>query len=87
MNPNRPLLIQVGQLFLHEQLNEYMIVTRNDRGQISFEGSGFRGQLEDFAFIEKFQPVDPENVDQAEIEYLLTMCPPGTEALIGFVGE
>jgi len=87
MNPNRTPLIEVGQIYLNEGLNEYLIVTKNARGQIWYEGAGFRGQLEDFDFTEKFPAVDPEDVDPIEIEFLLSLCPPGTKASVGYVGE
>ena len=87
MISNRAPLIKVGQIYLHEALNEYLIVTQNNRGQVYFQGNGFRGQSEDYAFIERFPAVDPADVDDVEIEYLLTMCPEGTEATVGFVEE
>jgi uncharacterized Fe-S cluster protein YjdI len=87
MLSNRAPLIQVGQLFLNEGLNEYLIVTRNNQGQVSYAGAGFRGSLEDFDFIDKFPAVDPADVDPAELEELLSFCPPGTIASVGFIGE
>ncbi|WP_407306548.1 hypothetical protein [Acinetobacter sp.] len=87
MNPNRTPRVEVGQIYLNEQMNEYLIVTKNVRGQIWYEGSGFRGQLEDYDFTEKFPAVDPQDVDPSEIKYLLSFCPEGTEASIGFVDE
>ena len=87
MLSNRAPLIQVGQLFLNEGLNEYLIITRNNQGQVSYAGNGFRGSLEDFDFIEKFPAVDPADVDPSELEQLLSNCPPGTVAAVGFVGE
>lgn len=87
MNPNRTPLIEAGQLYLNDSLNEYLIVTRNNRGQVYYEGSGFRGSCEDYTFLEKFQPVDPEDVDEVEINYLLSLCPEGTQAAIGIIGE
>jgi len=83
----RAPLIKVGQLFLNEGLNEYMIVTRNNQGQIAYAGQGFRGNLEDYDFIEKFPAVSPEDVDSAELAELLAHCPPNTEATVGFIGE
>ena len=87
MNINRTPTVRVGQIYLHEGLNEYLIVTKNNRGEVYFEGNGFRGHAEDVSFIERFPAVDPADVDDVEIEYLLTMCPPGTEATVGFVEE
>lgn len=87
MIPVRSPLIQAGQFFLHEGLNEYLIVTKNDRGQITYQGNGFRGSLEDVDFLEKFPAVDPADVDEVEVDLLLSFCPPGTEASVGFIGE
>lgn len=87
MTPIRTPLIHAGQVFLHEGLNEYIIVTKNDRGQIAYQGDGFRGNLEDYDFLEKFPAVDPADIDDVEVEFLLSYCPPGTEASIGYIGE
>lgn len=87
MISNRAPLIQVGQLFLNEGLNEYLIVTRNNQGQVSYAGNGFRGSLEDYDFMEKFPAVDPDNVATDEIQILLAFCPEGTEVSVGFVSD
>ena len=87
LTPARAPMIAVGQLYLNEPLNEYLIVTGNRRGQVSYAGNGFRGHSEDQSFIERFKPVDPADVDRAEVESLLTNCPPGTKALVGFIQE
>lgn len=87
MTPIKSPLIQVGQIYLHAGLNEYLIVTHNNRGQISYEGVGFKGQAEDLTFIERFGPVDPSDVDENELLDLLSFCPVNTEALIGYVTE
>lgn len=85
MIPLRSPLIQVGQFYLNEWLDEYLIVTKNNRGQIHYEGDGFNGQSEDWCFIEKFPPVDPEDVDALEIISLVSKCPFGTQAKIGYI--
>ncbi len=87
MISNRAPLIQVGQLFLNEGLNEYLIVTRNHQGQVAYAGPGFRGNLEDYDFIEKFPAVDPADVSNEELEQLLKHCPPNTVPSIGFIPE
>lgn len=87
MLSNRAPLIKVGQLFLNEGLNEYLIITRNNQGQVSYAGNGFRGSLEDFDFIEKFPAVDPSDVDPTELLQLLSNCPDGTSPSVGFVPE
>lgn len=87
MISNRAPLIKVGQLFLNEGLNEYLIVTRNHQGQIAYAGPGFRGNLEDYDFIEKFPAVDPADVDPAELQQLLAHCPENTIPTVGFIPE
>lgn len=87
MISNRAPLIKVGQLFLNEGLNEYLIVTRNNQGQVSYAGPGFRGSLEDYDFIDKFPAVDPDDVDSDELAQLLAQCPDGTEPSVGFIPE
>jgi hypothetical protein len=85
MNPSRSPLILAGQIYLNEDLNEYLIVTANNRGQISYEGVGFKGQAEDLTFIACFQPVDPEDVDAKELLELLSFCLEETEARVGYI--
>lgn len=85
MNNQRAPIIQTGQLFLNEQLNEYLIVTKSIRGQISFAGKGFRGHSEDISFLERFKPVDPADVEPQELNSLLEFCPIGTRAMIGLI--
>jgi len=80
-------MILAGQLYLHEQLNEYMIVTGTARGQVKYAGKGFNGHSEDQSFIERFKPVDPTDVEPQEIFELLELCPVGTQARIGFIQQ
>lgn len=87
MNPTRAPLILVGQIYLNPDVQEYLIVTNNNRGQVSYEGVGFKGQAEDETFIERFGPVDPEDVDTPELQELLSFCPAETEALVGYIAD
>lgn len=87
MNPIKAPLILAGQVYLNADLNEYLIVTSNNRGQIFYEGIGFKGQAEDMAFIERFGPVDPVDVEPDELEELLRSCPKGTHPQVGFIFE
>jgi hypothetical protein len=80
-------LIRSGQVYLNEDLNEYLIVTSNQLGQVSYEGVGFKGQAEDLLFIERFKPVDPADVDSDELTELLSFCAEGAQALTGFILE
>jgi hypothetical protein len=85
--PTRAPVIAAGQLFLNEALNEYLIVTKNQRGQIHYAGPGFKGFSEDHSFIDRFQPVDPADVEPAELRTLLELCPIGTRASTGYIAE
>jgi hypothetical protein len=75
-------------VYLNEDLNEYLIVTRNVRGQISYEGFGFKGHAEDQSFIERFKPVNVLDIDEVEVQGLLSLCPDSVqEASTGFIQE
>ena len=85
--PTRAPLITVGQLFLNQTINEYLIVTKNVRGQIFYAGKGFRGHSEDDAFLDRFPPVDPQDVEPEELRELLEYVPIGTRVTTGFSRE
>ncbi len=78
-------IILEGQVYYDEEKNDYLVVTANNRGVISYSGHGFRGLLGDDAFIERFQPVDPADLTPAEEQQLLSFCRPGTQLKIGFI--
>lgn len=78
-------LIVTGQIYLHADLDEYMIVTRNKSGLVYYCGDGFKGSSDDQVFIERFQPVDPEDVCPIELQGLLNFCPEGTFAKVGYI--
>lgn len=81
------LNIQEGQIYLDELKNEYLIVTKTDRGRISYAGPGFNGIREDETFIEKFLPVDPADLEANEILQLLAFCQDGVTAKVGLIME
>ena len=87
MLQQRAPIILVGQIYLQEELNEYMIVTKNARGQVTYAGNGFVGHAEDQSFVERFNPVDPTDVDPIEVAQLLTLCPPNTKASTGYISD
>lgn len=87
MNQQRAPMILAGQIFYNEPLNEYLIVTKANRGQISYAGNGFKGHSEDQSFIERFKPVNPTDVDANELVDLLSNCAPGTQASTGFISQ
>jgi len=83
----KPIIIQVGQLYLHESNNAYIIITNNRGGLLSYAGPGFRGQLEQETFLELYPPVDPEDVSAEELAFLLQQCTTGTTAKVGFIQD
>lgn len=87
MSLDRAPLIAVGQIYLNEKLNEYIIVTKNNRGHIAYQGNGFRGQMIDEDFIEVFPPVDPSDVIEEELNMLISYCPVGAIPRIGFIKD
>lgn len=87
MLQQRAPIIAAGQIYLNAELNEYMIITKNARGQVTYAGNGFVGHAEDQSFIERFKPVDHADVDQDEIVSLLKLCPPKTQVSTGFILE
>ena len=82
---NRAPIITTGQLYLNEALNEYQIVTRNVRGQVDYAGKNFTGRCADETFLERFQPVDPVDVEATELNFLLSLCPAGTKPKVGLI--
>jgi hypothetical protein len=82
----QPILLE-GQLYYDEEKNEYLIITRNRGGVISYSGPGFRGQLDDEVFLDRFQPVDPADLDDGELNMLTAFCSPNTTAKVGFIKE
>jgi hypothetical protein len=89
MLQQRAPMIAVGQIYLHddENLNQYIIVKKNAKGQITWGRPGLVGHTEDQAFIERFKPVDVADVDQDDLEAMLSVCPPNTKASTGFILE
>lgn len=81
----RRLEIEVGQCYLHEEHNEYVIITWTDRGRLRYAGPGFSGQMEADDFIEVFPPVNPYDIDDEELAVLLQACPDETAASTGFL--
>lgn len=77
--------IKVGGLYLNDFINEYLIVTKTNQGQIFYSGKGFTGQVNDESFLERFLPVDPADVQPEELKMLLAFCPPDTIPSMGFV--
>ena len=85
--PIKPVIILVGQLYYDEGKNEYLIISKSTGDAVFYRGAGFYGNLNIDTFIETFQPVDPADVSDAELQFLLNLCPPKTTAKIGFIQD
>lgn len=84
---SKPVIILPGQLYLDEEKNRYLIVTKKHGEVVTYTGHGFRGMLEEEIFLNRFLPVDPVDVADEEINGLLDLCPPETSAKIGFIKD
>jgi hypothetical protein len=62
----RTPIIVPGQVYLHAEYNEYLVVTTANRGDIRFKGPGFSGVHDVELFLERFGPVDPVDLTPAE---------------------
>ena len=80
MNQDRAPLIVTGQIYLNEALNEYIIVTKNNRGQISYAGNGFMGRQIDEDFIDgiEYRPGRLEITD-GNLWLGFTVCKPNAK--------
>ncbi len=65
----RTPIIVPGQVFLHPT-NEYIVVTKANRGDISFKGQGITGMHEAELFLKRFGPVDPADLSAEEQQAL-----------------
>lgn len=81
-------IVLAGQVYLHRELNEYIVVTKNRGGRASFSGPSTRGYCDIGILLnqEVFFPVDPAELKQAEAGILLDFCTQGTVLSTGTVG-
>lgn len=87
MKSTKPVIILPGQIYLDGEKNSYLIVTRKRGEVVSYVGYGFSGMLEDEVFVDRFQPVDPVDVEKEELDTLLAFCAVGTSAKVGFIKD
>lgn len=62
----RTPIIVAGQVYLHNDLNEYVVITKSTRGDIQYAGVGFSGANDIELFLKRFSPVDPRDLDQED---------------------
>jgi hypothetical protein len=87
MKSTKPVIILPGQLYLDEEKNSYLVVTKRNGETVTYGGAGFKGMLEDEVFLDRFLPVDPADVSVDEVAGLIDLCPAGTSAKIGFIKD
>jgi hypothetical protein len=88
MKSNKPVIILAGQVYFDDDKNDYLVVKRKQGEVVCYAGRGFRGMLEDEVFLQKFQPVDPEDLTVAEVEFLKDLLPTDTIPLsTGFIND
>lgn len=74
--PRDPFDILVGCEQQHvNQRQEYLVVTKAIQGDIFFRGNGFKGMNEVESFLERFGPVDPEDLTPEEMHELCALIP------------
>ena len=73
-------IVLAGQVYLHVELNDYIVVKRNHAGYVSYEGPNVVGKCDVCTLMDQkiFLPVDPANLNSSEIqtlqEFLQTRC-------------
>jgi hypothetical protein len=80
----RTPIIQVGQVYLHTENNEYVVITGVRRTNVYFSGHGFNGMNDVEIFLERCGPVDPVDLEDDEAIELRGLADQH-ELLIGWV--
>lgn len=81
----RPPIILPGQIYLNQEVNEYIVVVRNNRGTITYEGIGIRGMIDDEMLLDRFPPVDPADLEPHELAELQQFL--ADELKVGFIRD
>jgi hypothetical protein len=87
MQSTRPVIVLSGQVYLDEEKNRYVVVTKKQGEVVTYRGAGFAGMLEDETFAGHFLPVDPADLTQAEVAELQGFCAPGTILKTGYIKD
>lgn len=80
-------IVLAGQVFFDDEKNDYLVVTYARGDVISYSGHGFKGMLDIDIFIDRFQPVDPEDLTDTEKTQLLSLCSGETVLKMGFIKD
>jgi hypothetical protein len=78
-------IVVVGQVYLHGDLNEYIVITKTNGDMATFSGNEVRGQCDKTTLIELFDPVDPADLEVDEYGYLSNLIN-GAALLTGYTG-
>lgn len=78
-----PIVIP-GQVYLHT-CNEYIVVTRANKGEITFRGPGIAGVNEVEVFLNRFGPVNPEDLSGPEHSGLVNLLKTPVALTVGWV--
>lgn len=70
-------IVLAGQVYLHVELNDYIVVKRNHAGYVSYEGPEVVGKCDVCTLMDQtlFLPVDPANLTGSEIQTLQEFLP------------
>jgi len=86
-----PIIIS-GQVYLHTELNEYAVVTSSTRQMIRYagvtdKGGVFSGVNDAYIFLDRFEPVNPADLDDNEAKALLNLLTSPMPLSIGWVSD
>jgi hypothetical protein len=80
-------IVLAGQVYLHVELNDYIVVKRNHAGYVSYEGPAVVGKCDVCTLMDQtiFLPVDPANLSGTEIQTLQEFLPSRSALTTGVV--
>lgn len=81
------MIIAPGQVYLHAEVNEYIVVTKVNRDTIFFKGPGLSGHNYSDVFISRFQPVNPHDLTADEYQLLTDLLAVPVSLSSGWVCE
>lgn len=82
----RTPIVVPGQVYLHT-INEYIVVTKANKGEITFRGPGISGMSQVECFLSKFAPVNPEDLTVTEAGALVNLLLKPIALTIGWVKQ
>jgi hypothetical protein len=80
----QPIILQ-GQVYLHETLNEYVVVKSCLKGLVTYAGHGLGGMMDYERFMEIYGPVNPDDLTPVEAAQLCIHLPETVKLSTGWV--